>query len=38
MEEDAARIVRQLLSAVAYMHDRGVVHRGEMVYLRNILS
>eukprot|EP00578_Thalassiosira_sp_NH16_P031954 CAMPEP_0181079968 /NCGR_PEP_ID=MMETSP1071-20121207/2313_1 /TAXON_ID=35127 /ORGANISM="Thalassiosira sp., Strain NH16" /LENGTH=425 /DNA_ID=CAMNT_0023161407 /DNA_START=330 /DNA_END=1607 /DNA_ORIENTATION=+ len=26
-EEEAARIIRQVLGAVSYMHDRGIVHR-----------
>ena len=26
-EKDAADLIRQVLSAVAYMHDMGVVHR-----------
>lgn len=28
-EADAQRIVRKLLSAVAYMHRCGITHRGE---------
>jgi serine/threonine protein kinase len=27
-EKDAAHIVRTICSAVAYLHDNGIVHRG----------
>lgn len=28
-ESDAAELIRSTLSAVAYLHDHGIVHRGE---------
>mmetsp|Transcript_8398 Transcript_8398/g.15482 ORF Transcript_8398/g.15482 Transcript_8398/m.15482 type:complete len:124 (+) Transcript_8398:202-573(+) len=30
-EYDAARITRNILSAISYIHEKGIVHRGEMV-------
>ena len=28
-ESDAAELIRSTLSAVAYLHDHGIVHRGK---------
>ena len=28
-EDDAARLLRPLLESVAYLHDLGIVHRGQ---------
>lgn len=30
-EKDAVDLIRSTLSAVAYLHDNGIVHRGELV-------
>lgn len=29
LEEDAAKLVRTVMSAVEYLHSHGIVHRGE---------
>ena len=30
-ERDAANLVRSITEAVAYLHDNGIVHRGEFI-------
>lgn len=30
-ERDAANLVRSITEAVAYLHDNGIVHRGELI-------
>lgn len=30
-EKDAAKIVQTICSAVAYLHDNGIVHRGKWI-------
>lgn len=35
-EKDASHLIRQVLEAVDYMHDQGVVHRDLKVYSNHI--